>query len=150
MCIRDRRHIASVIHQHSGRDISSLVGGGAAGGIAAGLYGLLNAKVMSGFDYLSNALHLEDHIAEADLIITGEGKLDQQSLSGKVVGSIAELCQKHKKSLIAIVGTNELSHTEISTTGISKVYTIIERAQDSADSMDHVRGYLRNIGSVVI
>ena len=105
---------------------------------------------MSGFDYLNNALHLEDHIAEADLIITGEGKLDQQSLSGKVVGSIAELCQKHKKAVITIVGTNELSQTEISTTGISKVYTIMDIANSQEDAMKHVQGYLREIVTIFL
>ena len=147
---RGLRHVASVIHQHSGRDISSLVGGGAAGGIAAGLYGLINAQVMSGFDYLSNALHLEDHIAEADLIITGEGKLDQQSLSGKVVGSIAELCQKHKKALIAVVGSNQFSDTELSTAGISKVHAIMGITDSQEDATKHVQGYLREIGSIIL
>jgi len=144
------RHISALIESTTSVDISDLSGGGAAGGIAAGLHGLLNAHVINGFDYLSDRLNLEDHIRNADLVITGEGKLDQQSLSGKVVGSVAAICQKYKKELIVIVGTNELSQTELSTVGISEIYTIIDRAQDTADAIDHAQGYLREIGSVVL
>ncbi len=144
------QHISELIESTTGTDISTLPGGGAAGGIAAGLHGLLNAHVINGFDYLSDRLNLEDHIKNADIVVTGEGKLDQQSLSGKVVGSVAAICQKYKKALIVIVGTNELSQTVLSTVGISKVYTIIDRAQDTADAIDHAQGYLREIGSVVL
>ena len=139
------RHIASLIKTTTGVDISSLRGGGAAGGVAAGLYGLMDAQVVSGFDYLSSLLHLDHQIIRADLIITGEGRLDEQSLSGKVVGSIAELCLQYNKPLYAVVGENRLSSEQLESLGINKVYPIIELAVDLEDSMRNVEEYLGDV-----
>ena len=146
---RGLRHIAQLIQQYNDRDLSTLIGGGAAGGVAAGLYGLMEAKVISGFDYLSSLLHLDDLISRADLVITGEGRLDEQSLSGKVVGSIAQQCRQHKTLLYAVVGENQLSADLQDRAGIKKVYAVMDRAIDTKDARKHAEKYLREIVKIM-
>ena len=70
-----------------GVDVTTLAGAGAAGGLAGGL-AALGAKIVSGFELVAEFVGLDDHLARADLVMTGEGFLDQQSFSGKVVGGV--------------------------------------------------------------
>ena len=144
------QHIAQLIKSALDKDISTLKGGGAAGGIAAGLYGLCVAEIISGFDYLSNLFDLKTKIKAADLIITGEGRLDSQSLQGKVIGSIAQICTKYQKPLVAVVGSNQLTQSEISQSGITQIYTIMDRATDLDDAMMKTEQYLEDIGERVM
>ena len=65
-------------------------GGGAAGGSAAGMYGFFNANLVSGFPLLAKLVDLENEIEKADLIFTAEGKIDQQSINGKLAKKVAE------------------------------------------------------------
>lgn len=88
-------------------DISALKGGGAAGGICGGLYSVYGGEVKSGFDILAEYSDLEEKIKGADLIITGEGKTDEQTLMGKLPFKISELCKKHGKRSALISGINE-------------------------------------------
>lgn len=89
------------------KDISTVKGSGAAGGICGGLYSLYGGKIKSGFDILSDAYNLEEKIKESDLIITGEGKTDKQTLMGKLPYKIAELSAKHGKKCVVISGKIE-------------------------------------------
>ena len=89
------------------RDVSELKGAGAAGGICGGLYSVYGGCVKSGFDVLAEHTGLESIIEECDLIITGEGKTDEQTLMGKLPFRIAQLAKKHKKRCAVISGINE-------------------------------------------
>lgn len=94
-------------------DISELPGAGAAGGLGFGLMYFLGAKLHPGFDLVSKALDLPARIKQADLVITGEGSLDAQSLSGKGPVGIARLANNLGKPTIAIAGdiSNEVRHS---------------------------------------
>ncbi len=80
---------------------------GAAGGVAYSFKVFLNAKVCSGFSYISKLITLENRIRNSEIIITGEGKLDKQSSMGKGVFELAKLCKKYRKKVIAICGIYE-------------------------------------------
>lgn len=88
-------------------DISKIKGAGAAGGLCGGLYAIYGGEIKSGFDILSEYAHLEDKIANADLVITGEGKTDSQTLMGKLPYKISELCKKHGTKCTVISGKIE-------------------------------------------
>lgn len=139
------RHIANLIHSFNNKNIGSIKGGGAAGGISAGLYGLLDAEIKSGFDYLSSLSKLEDKIASADIVITGEGQLDDQSFSGKVVGEIQALCQKYTKPIIAVVGNSTVSPQDYKEKGLTDVFSIMEVTKNLNDAMSHTESYLKKI-----
>jgi glycerate kinase len=81
-------------------------GVGAAGGVAFGLRAW-GAEIRSGFDFLAELTGLREQIARADLVITGEGRFDAQSLEGKVVGQIAELAQQRSARLVIVAGSFE-------------------------------------------
>lgn len=86
-----------------GIDVTSIEGSGAAGGIA-GMLAALGGTLMAGFELVADELELYDRIADADLVITGEGHLDAQSFHGKVVGSLSELAAEYGVPIAAIVG----------------------------------------------
>lgn len=86
------------------KDVSQTEGTGAAGGLCAGLYGIYGGKIESGFDILANACNLEEKIKNCDIVITGEGKTDRQTLMGKLPFKIAQTAKKYDKKCIVISG----------------------------------------------
>lgn len=94
--------LADVLEHQTGCRARRKPGSGAAGGTAFGLVCALGAEIIPGFQWLSDLTGLESKVASADLVITGEGRLDEQSLSGKVTGELAALCRKHRKRLWAL------------------------------------------------
>lgn len=133
---------AEIIKTYGGTDISTVPGSGAAGGIAASLIPLLDAQIKNGFLTISEITGLEEQIEQADHIISGEGKLDEQSLNGKVIDGIASLCKKYNKNLSLFVGTNLLSNHELQ---ISGIYELMEKASDIDDSINNAVLYLSEL-----
>ena len=88
-------------------DVSQLIGGGAAGGLAGGL-SALGASLVPGFDVVADEVGLHEQIAQCDLIITGEGYLDNESFDGKVVGGVQQLAQQFNKPVVVICGGAEV------------------------------------------
>ncbi|MCD7797659.1 MAG: glycerate kinase, partial [Clostridiales bacterium] len=86
-------------------NISELEGEGAAGGLCAGLYSVYGGKIKSRFDIIARACLLEEKIAEANIVITGEGKTDEQTLMGKPPYKASELCKKHGTKCVVISGS---------------------------------------------
>eukprot|EP00347_Sterkiella_histriomuscorum_P015953 403355056 len=95
-------------------NIANIPGTGAAGGLVAALISNFNnVQVVNGMNYLSTLIDLETQIKDSSVVFTGEGSFDSQTLEGKVVCKINELCQKHQKPMIIICGINKLNQTEI-------------------------------------
>ena len=86
-----------------GTDVRSIAGGGAAGGLAGALVAL-GGRLLPGFELVADELDLYDRVANAELIITGEGFLDEQSFHGKVVGGMQAMAQRAQRPITAIVG----------------------------------------------
>jgi glycerate 2-kinase len=97
------QRLQQVYRETYGVDVGELPGGGAAGGLAGGLVAL-GATLVPGFDLLADELGLEQRVVDADLVITGEGFLDEQSFEGKVVGQMAAMAAEHGKRIVAIAG----------------------------------------------
>ena len=104
--------------------IEVVPGSGAAGGLGAGVMTFLNAKLQSGFSIFNEQIQLEEYIKEADLIITGEGRLDTQTLYGKVIKGICDLAKKYDKKVAAIVGSNELEEEQYKALGLDIVISL--------------------------
>lgn len=136
----------AVLQHYTGKDIQNLAGCGAAGGIPASLVALMNAQLQSGFSTISQLTKLENAIKNADLVISGEGKLDSQSLQGKVIDGLAQLCKKYKKSLVLCVGKNDLSEKETEALSIKKIHSIFDEAKNLEDAMQNGAVYLEKIG----
>ena len=95
--------LAQVYLDEYGVDVRSLEGAGAAGGLAGGL-AALGAQLVPGFDVVADEIELDERVAACDIVITGEGFLDEQSFAGKVVGGMQGLAESKNKRFAAIVG----------------------------------------------
>ena len=98
-------HYERVLNAYAGEAVSLMPGSGAAGGIGAALYAYAGAKLTSGIDAILELVQFEKRIKDADLIITGEGKVDKQSASGKVIHGVAEYASKAGVPVVVIAGS---------------------------------------------
>jgi glycerate kinase len=96
--------LADVVAKEFGCDYRNEPGAGAAGGLGFGLMSFCGAKIQSGFEVVAEAVGLESKMNRADLVITGEGSLDRQTLEGKTPAGVARLARKLGKRVFAIVG----------------------------------------------
>ena len=140
------RRFAGRLTEATGVRVDELAGGGAAGGIAAGLAALFGARVEEGFGYLAEATGLAARIATADVVVTGEGRLDATSLGGKVVGGVARLCREAGKPLHAVAGAVALTAAEREVLRLRSVHAVMDRAADEADAMGRAGEILKEIG----
>lgn len=101
------RHWAQVIKKHLGVSVDELSGGGAAGGIVAGLFAFLGAKVVPGVRLIAQLMGLDKAVQSADFVISGEGKVDKQTFFGKTVYGVLELCKEFGKPLLVLAGKVE-------------------------------------------
>ena len=93
------------LHGSPRADVAQVPGSGAAGGMGAALYAFLNGAIRPGCDIVAEAVGLEAAIAQCDIVLTGEGRMDSQTLSGKAPLGVARLAQKHGKPVIGIGGS---------------------------------------------
>ncbi len=100
--------LAEVYHRRHGVDVTELPGSGAAGGLAGGL-AARGAALVDGFEMVADEIDLHARLEAADLVLTGEGKLDATSLEGKVTGGVAALAAGAGRPAVAVVGTSSLS-----------------------------------------
>lgn len=137
---RGMHHFATVIARDYGKDIRNIQGTGAAGGIAGGCMALLNAQIHSGMDYVLKALQFEEHLRNADLVITGEGKIDHQSFMGKVLERILHCSRQHRVPVVALGGqvlTDTFSYPEglIGAYGIHPANMPLEQAMNTEQTI---------------
>ncbi|GAB3172154.1 glycerate kinase [Telluribacter humicola] len=123
------RNLAQVAATTFEEDISQMPGAGAAGGVGAGALWFLNAKLREGVRIVMEQTRLAEKIEQADLVITGEGKVDQQTLSGKLVKGLADLCQEKQVPLAVVCGTLLISPAEAQEAGITYAVSVLNRPQ---------------------
>jgi len=97
-------HYAQIIERDLKVAIADIPGAGAAGGLGAGLLAFLGAKLRPGAEIVLDAVHLEDHIRGAQMVVTAEGRLDEQTAYGKTVGAVAHMAKRYHLPVLAIAG----------------------------------------------
>ena len=143
-------NFVKIIEKNFKRKISRLVGGGAAGGTAAGLHGFFGATVDSGFFMLSDLIGLEKEIKDFDLIFTAEGKIDHQSIQGKLTGNIAKMGKKYSIPVIGLTGRLVGDSDDFYENGFSGVFSIQNGPMDFSESLSHSSELLTDIASRVL
>jgi len=143
-------NFVKIIEKNFKRKISSLVGGGAAGGTAAGLHGFFGATLDSGFFILSDLIGLEKEIKDFDLIFTAEGKIDHQSIEGKLTGNIAKIGKKYSIPVIGLTGRLVGDYDELYKSGFSGVFSIQKGPMDLSESLSYSSELLTDITSRVL
>jgi glycerate 2-kinase len=105
-------------------DCAKVRKGGAAGGCAASLHALLGAKIESGFELLSDLAHLDEKIAAADLVITAEGRIDGQSIHGKLPSALGLKCKALNKPLVVFAGALDGPFEDLYEMGVHGIFSI--------------------------
>lgn len=121
------KHFAQIIKRDLHIDVEHVPGTGAAGGMGAALLAFLNAKLRPGIEIITELLNLDHLIKEADLVITGEGRLDHQSINGKVPVGVATIAKKYNKPVIAIVGSLGHDVEIVYPFGITAMFSILTK-----------------------
>ena len=124
------------------KDIHDIYGTGAAGGMGAGALTFLNGDLKPGIDLVKEMIRFDKRIEGADWVITGEGKLDFQTLSGKAVKGVAESAQMQKIPVAALCGRITLPQDALATMGIHYASSVMLEAIDYEDAMKNGRTYL--------
>ena len=125
-------NLSKVATETFGSDLSQIPGAGAAGGLGAGALWFLNARLREGVGIVMEQSNIDQLIANADLVITGEGKVDEQTLQGKVVKGLADACREHDVPLIVVCGTLLISASDLRKAGITSAISVINRPMDLA------------------
>ena len=108
---RALRHYAAVLHRDLGIDVRQLPGAGAAGGLGGGLVAFLGARLRPGVEVVSEAVGLERRVEDADVVVTGEGSFDRQSLRGKTVAGVLRLAALARRPAFVLCGRAEAGVT---------------------------------------
>ena len=138
-------HYAEILFQTTGKKIENIQGCGAAGGLSAPLLALFDCQVKSGIKAVLDALNYEARLLGVDAVITGEGKLDRQSLYGKAISGVAQGAQKYNIPVYCFVGCIGDDKEEIKKMGIQDIYVVADRAKDKEDSIKNAEKYLYEI-----
>ena len=143
---RNLAHYAAVIWRDLGIDVGGLPGSGAAGGMGAGLMAFTGATLKRGVEIVVAATHLEDHMADADLAITGEGRVDFQTAFGKTPSGVAAAAKKHGVPVVAIGGGLSDDAGGVFQHGIDGLETATPNAMDLDVAIRKSRTYLQDAG----
>jgi len=122
----------------------NFAGAGAAGGLAVSLVAIASAQIRRGTDFIMNFAGLEDLIHSADLVITGEGKIDSQTLSGKVVKGVADRARKWKKTAMVVAGKLDLSDEALQSMGVRPLAVLADGKTSEQEAMTRAFDFLKD------
>lgn len=126
---------SETVKKELGIDIATYPGTGAAGGLGYAFMAFLNGKLEPGINIIINEIKLEDDIKDSDFVITGEGRLDQQTMMGKAPSGVANLAKKYGKKVIAFAGSTTDDAKECNKQGIDAYFAILQRPVTIAEAI---------------
>lgn len=135
-------HLAAVIEKDLGCSLLTLPGGGAAGGFGAGSVAFLGARLQMGIEAVLDLTDFDRLAADAYLVITGEGRLDSQSLRGKVVVGVARRARALGVPVVALVGSSETDIAAAYDAGVTAVFPINPAPTTLSEALAHARTHL--------
>ena len=128
-------HYAAVIARDLGKQVAQRAGAGAAGGLGAGLMAFLDADARPGVDVVLETMRFRERIAGAALILTGEGRLDAQTLRGKAVAGVARVARDAGVPVIALAGHVALSEDDVRALGLAAALTVVPTGMTEPDAI---------------
>lgn len=150
---RNLAHFADVIKASLQVDVKPIPGAGAAGGMGAALMAFLNAELRSGIEIVTEALKLEEQIHDCSLVVTGEGRIDSQSIHGKVPVGIARVAKKYRKPVIGIAGSLTHDVGVVHHYGIDAVFSVLTTVSTLEEAFrgafDNIYRASRNIAATL-
>jgi glycerate kinase len=136
------RNIANIFRKQFDIDVQNIDGAGAAGGMGAGSLVFLKAELKSGIDLVKDLIDFDDKIKGASWIVTGEGKLDDQTLSGKTIKGVIDSARENKIQVAAFCGKSELNDKELIKFGISYLDEVLNYARNFDDALANSQKYV--------
>jgi len=140
---RNLAHLAAIIERDLGKQVAELPGAGAAGGMGAGCAAFLGAQMRSGIEAVLDMVDFDAQLDGAELVVTGEGRIDSQSVHGKVISGIARRTQPKNIPLVAIVGCVGDGAEEAYDLGVTALFGIDRTAKAFADYASESAAYYR-------
>jgi glycerate kinase len=140
---------AAVVAATVGKEWSAAPGGGAAGGVGFAAMAVLGARMQPGIELVLELTGLEARLAGADLVITGEGSLDGQSLAGKAPVGVARAAARHGVPVVAVAGRNTLTGAELAAAGIAAVYPLTAVEPDLERCQAEAAALLYRVGQMI-
>lgn len=126
---------AHCIERDLGKTVKDIAGSGAAGGLGAGLLAFLDAELKPGIDLIIKINELESYLKNADLVITGEGQIDDQTLFGKTPIGVAKVAKKYDIPVIGIAGKVDLTTNALYEAGIDAVFSLMDKPMDIKEAL---------------
>jgi glycerate kinase len=146
-------HYAAIMAADLGRDVANMPGAGGGGGIAAGMVVFLGGRLRPGIEIIAEAVGLEQAVRDADLVITGEGRIDGQSVSGKTPVGVARVAARHGKPVIAIGGGLARDADAVYAHGITAVFAAVCRPctveEALAQARENLTAAARNVAQAL-
>lgn len=124
------QQLALVMERQTGRNIAAIPGAGAAGAFGAGVVAFLGGELRSGIETVLDCVRFNELLADTDLVFTGEGQLDGQSLRGKVIIGVARRAKQQNVPVVAVVGAIDNGAEGAYAEGVTSVFSINRRAED--------------------
>jgi len=143
-------HAENLMAKQLGCDILKMPGAGAAGGLGGGLVAFAGAKLRPGVEIIAEMLHLKERLADCDLVISGEGKMDSQSASGKAVMGVAQIAKAHDIPLVVLVGSIGKGAQEMTAHGVSAYFSLVDRPMDLQTAMSLAAEKLESLAEQVM
>ncbi len=146
-------HYGNVIERDLDKSVMTLQGGGAAGGMGVALYAFCGADLRQGIEIVTQALGLDDAVRGADLVITGEGRIDSQTIHGKVPIGVARVAKRYQLPVIGIAGSLTADVEVVYDHGLDAIFSVIPRICTLDDALvnaaENLRMTARNIAAVI-
>lgn len=142
-------HYGQLIRKQIGRDVLNAAGSGAAGGMGAALIAFTQAKLQPGIDIVLETVGLENQLEGADLVVTGEGRIDWQTAHGKTPMGVASLAKKYDLPVIALAGCVGENYQAAYQCGIDAVFAAVPRALDLSTAFQEAGENLTNLSENV-
>lgn len=146
------QHYGRLLEQVTGRQVCNVSGAGAAGGMGAALIGMLNATLRPGIEIVIETLKLEEAIRDADLVITGEGRLDSQTIYGKTPIGVARVAKRYQLPVVGIAGSLAADYQVVHQHGIDAAFSVIDRIvtldEALADAAHNLEVTARNVAAL--
>lgn len=147
------KHFATLIERDLGVQVDGVAGAGAAGGTGAALLAFLGARLLPGIEIVMEAVGLDAVVRDADLVITGEGRIDSQTIHGKTPIGVARVAKRHHVPVIGIAGCLTADAEVVHAHGIDAVFSVLYQACSTAealrDAADNLRLTARNIAATL-
>ncbi|MCC6793572.1 MAG: glycerate kinase [Candidatus Hydrogenedentes bacterium] len=143
------RHYATIIEAELKPGVSVIPGSGAAGGMGAGLMAFAGGRLQSGIELVADAAQLDVAISNADLVITGEGRIDGQTVNGKTPVGVARVARRFRVPVVALAGSLGPGYQSVYEHGVHAVFSICDSPMKLDDAIERVEELLTNAGESI-